>query len=134
MSKTNIFTFISSIIKEQLKNFYKSYLNINKIDICNVSYNKGYVNFYTNDINGSVPFSKFSLELIRNMCGESILMKYGYPRNKKDIPVLYLYTDFKFFEKNIREFGIKETYKIIKDWNGQSESNKIIVVKYKLIG
>ena len=85
-------------------------------------------------LNSFVNFDEYSLEKIRRQCGEDTLFKKGLPKKEKEVPVIYLYTDFSFFNKCIVEFGITKTFKMIKDWNGDSESNGLIVVKYKVLG
>ena len=134
MSKIGIFSFIYSLFKKQIKNIYNYYLSINRIDICKVSYKNNQCKYTINNITGYFPFDERVLESIRLECGNNILMKYGLPLKDQTVPVIYLYTDITFFQKNIETFGIKKTLKLIRNWVGSSESNGITVCKYKVLG
>lgn len=130
----NIFAFVSSIFKKRLKNLYTHYLSINKVDICNVSYLNNECLYNTNSLQGSFVFNEKVLDIIRLECGNNTLMKNGIPLKDDTIPIIYLQLDISFVKKSIKEFGIKKTIELIRNWCGKSESNGVCICKYKVLG
>ena len=67
---------------------------------------------------------------VRYLCGQNMLMTFGLPKTDKDIPVVYLFV----FPSVFRVMGIREAFKLIKDWPGNSYVATLEVVRYKLFG
>lgn len=135
MSKLNILSFISTMFKEKIRNLYYLYLQRNKMEICKVFCIDNMVFFRTDSINGQFPFDEYCLQKIRSQCGENILFTQGIPNPNEKITTIYLDKDITFFQKCVEEFGIEKTFKLIKDWKGQSiYGNGIPIVNYKVLG
>lgn len=93
------------------------------------------ISFQTEITSGIIPLDS-KVEpgvIIRRMCGDSALASHGVPLEDKDIPRVVLIADPVSL---ISVIGIKEYYKMIKDWSGDStimmNDKEMTVVKYSL--
>jgi len=86
------------------------------------------VHWETSHTNG-VFGKKDPIELmIRKQAGQNLLTLAGIPKEKEDIPILYLLP----FPSLIKFLGLKRYLKLIKQWPGKSMAMDIEVVQYRL--
>ena len=134
--EVNMFSTIFKIIRLKIlnvyRNLYKSYIRDRygiTGDICFIySHDKKGLFYMTDTTRGVSPPSDKACAYIRKICGENKLLEYGIPHPDQQTPQLVLVPTLSM----IRVLGIRDFYKFMKDWKGDSRVGKITVIKYSV--
>ena len=97
-------------------------------DVCGIWASDGLIYWETTHTNGIVEKDKPIEIFIRKLVGQNLLTLAGIPKEKEDIPIVFLAP----FPSLIECVGLKRYLKLIKEWPGKSEAMGIEVVRYRV--
>jgi len=97
-------------------------------DVCAVWAVDDAIYWETTHTNGTLAKDQPLEILIRKLVGQNLLTLAGIPKEKEDIPTVFLAP----FPSLIKAIGISRFNKLTKEWPGKSMALDIEVVRYKM--